>query len=96
MNPTENTPQVGCSVEWKKIVGVIQMIMSQLSRLLLFHSGFENLAVRRPHPFFSTVLKFHGRIAGFVSRQYLLEILKVYFHLIAFVVFKFHGLKIPQ
>jgi hypothetical protein len=39
---------------------------------------------------FSPVFELHGRQASFAAGQYALEILKVYFHGLAFVVLKFH------
>ena len=62
-------------------------------RILLFCSGFENLIFRRLQPLFFTVLKLYAREAGLSSGQYSLEILKVYFDLLAFVIFELHGLK---
>jgi hypothetical protein len=57
---------------------------------LLFCSGFEDLFFGSLDAFFSSVFELHGGEAGFAAGHYELEILKIYFHRLAFVVFEFH------
>jgi hypothetical protein len=64
--------------------------MKKKQSTLFFRSGLQNLIFRCLHAYLLTIFEFDYREASLTSGQYSLEILKVNFDWLPFVIFEFH------